>query len=98
MASVAEGTGEDRADDWAARERHLLTTFRGPLVPASDANYLAVRDAVLRWGVRVMPSPPAGAGASPAAEPTVDQLLGIAPRKPSPRRIDLKGLLFGEPL
>jgi hypothetical protein len=45
-----------------------------------------------------MPSPPAGAGASPAAEPTVDQLLEIAPRKPAPRRIDLKGLLFGEPL
>jgi hypothetical protein len=96
--SVAQETDDGQAEEWAAREEHLLTSHRRPLVPASDADYLAIRDAVLRWGVRGMPSPPAGAGASPAAEPTVDHLLGIPPRKPSPRRIDLKGLLFGDRL
>jgi hypothetical protein len=97
-ASVAGQTGDEQTEEWAATERHLLTSFHRPLLPASDADYLTVRDAVLRWGVRVMPSPPAGARPSPAAEPTVDGLLGIAPRKPAPRGIDLKGLLFGDRL
>jgi hypothetical protein len=97
-ASVAAGTRDEEAEEWAAREPYLLTSFHRPLLPASDADYLAVRDAVLRWGVRAMPSPPAGARTSPAAEPTVDGLLGIAPRKPAPRGIDLKGLFFGDRL
>ena len=97
-AAVAEEIGDGQAEEWAVRDEHLLTSFRRPLVPASDGDYLAVRDAVLRWGVRVMPSLPAGGAASSPAELTVDRLLDIPPREPSARRFDLKGFLFGEPL
>src|SRR5688572_26246021 len=33
------------------REPDLPASFARPLIPADDADYLAVRDAVLRWGV-----------------------------------------------
>jgi hypothetical protein len=97
-AVVAQDTGDAYADGWAARERHLLASFDRPLLPSSDADYLTVRDAMVRWGVRGMPSPPAAGRAPAAAEPTVDGLLGIPPRKPAPGGIDLKGLLFGDRL
>jgi hypothetical protein len=97
-ASVAAETGDEQREVWATTDQYLLTSFHRPLLPASGADYLTVRDAVLRWGVRVLPSPPAGARTSPAAEPTVDDLLGIPPRKPAPRGIDLKGLFFGDRL
>ena len=45
-----------------------------PLIPSADADYLSVRDAVLRLGVRVIPSPRAEA---PAGGPvTLETLLG----------------------
>jgi hypothetical protein len=51
-----------------------------PLIPAADADYLSVRDAVLRLGVRVIPSPRAGA---PRGGPvTLETLLG--PSAPAP--------------
>jgi hypothetical protein len=51
-----------------------------PLIPAADADYLSVRDAVLRLGVRVIPSPRgSGSGAGPV---TLETLLG--PSAPAP--------------
>jgi hypothetical protein len=51
-----------------------------PLIPAADADYLSVRDAVLRLGVRVIPSPRAG---TPRGGPvTLEMLLG--PSAPAP--------------
>jgi hypothetical protein len=68
-------------------------------MPSSDAHYLSVRDAVLRWGVRAMPQA-SGGGKSGAPEPTVNGLLGIPSRDVGgqERRFDLKGLLFGDHL
>jgi hypothetical protein len=56
-----------------------------PLIPAADADYLSVRDAVLRLGVRVIPSPRAVA---PSAGPvTLETLLGpSAPASREPAR------------
>ena len=101
MAADSHATDGPRQEWRAARDRGLLTSYRQPLMPSSDSGYLAVRDAVLRWGVRVMPSPPAGGRVAAAAseEPTLDSLLGPPPRQPAaPRRPDLKALFFGESL
>jgi hypothetical protein len=52
-----------------------------PLIPPADADYLSVRDAVLRLGVRVIPSPRAEArGAGPI---TLEMLLGPNPAAPA---------------
>jgi hypothetical protein len=53
-----------------------------PLIPSADADYLSLRDAVLRLGVRVIPSPQSGA---PAGGPvTLETLLGpSAPASPA---------------
>lgn len=54
-----------------------------PLIPSADADYLSVRDAVLRLGVRVIPSPRAEA---PAGGPvTLETLLGPNSAGPAAR-------------
>jgi hypothetical protein len=75
----------------APREPMSLAYHR-PLVPAADADYLTLRDSVLRWGERVMPAPPPRGGAVAAARaPTLEGLLG-GPPAARPPRFDLRDL------
>jgi hypothetical protein len=96
------GVPDEPPQEWPApHDRGLLASPRQPLMPSAGADYVTVRDAVLRWGVRAMPSQPDRGGAeSPAPAPTANGLLGIP--APEPRRgwrtIDFKGLILGDRL
>ena len=54
-----------------------------PLMPSADAGYLAVRDAVLRWGVAALPAQASGPRAS-AQSPDVRQLLDLPREQEAP--------------
>jgi hypothetical protein len=103
-AAVTEGAGEPPQEWPAAGDPRLLASHGRPLMPSSAADYVTVRDAVLRWGVRAMPAPKGGGGVAAAfgrPEPTVNGLLDIPSRETARGAWhwgDVKGFFFGDRL
>lgn len=89
----------DAASDAPAMSLWLPAVDRRPILPGANADYLSLRDAMLRFGVTALPAP-AGApvAAGGGADPTIDGLLGTTLHaKPPPsnaRRWNLGKLLF----
>lgn len=98
-ASRPASRAATEAHDWTRRATY--SPHRPPLTFQSDADYLALRDVMLKWGVNALPAGGATREFGSTVPPTLDSLLD-APQAHPPAApaggLNLKRLFIGDSL